>query len=122
MIGRGDDCDIRIGDCSVSRRHACIRYEADGYVAVDLDSTNGTFVNDVAVSQGRLQDGDYLRVGNRIYRFLAGGNVEAEYHEEIYRLIISDALTEIPEQALPPGVSRARAGPSCAPSAASWRW
>ncbi len=43
----------------------------------------------------KLKDGDYLRVGNCIYRFLAGGNVEAEYHEEIYRLTIIDALTEI---------------------------
>jgi diguanylate cyclase (GGDEF)-like protein len=34
-------------------------------------------------------------VGNCIYRFLAGGNVEAEYHEEIYRLTIVDGLTEI---------------------------
>jgi diguanylate cyclase (GGDEF)-like protein len=34
-------------------------------------------------------------VGNCIYRFLAGGNVEAEYHEEIYRLTIIDALTDI---------------------------
>jgi diguanylate cyclase (GGDEF)-like protein len=34
-------------------------------------------------------------VGNHIYRFLAGGNVEAEYHEEIYRLTIIDALTDI---------------------------
>ena len=43
----------------------------------------------------KLKDGDYLRVGNCIYRFLAGGNVEAEYHEEIYRLTIIDALTDI---------------------------
>jgi two-component system, cell cycle response regulator len=43
----------------------------------------------------RLKDGDYLRVGNCIYRFLTGGNVEAEYHEEIYRLTIIDGLTEI---------------------------
>ena len=43
----------------------------------------------------KLKDGDYLRVGNCIYRFLAGGNVEAEYHEEIYRLTIIDGLTEI---------------------------
>ena len=42
-----------------------------------------------------MRDGDYLRVGNCIYRFLAGGNVEADYHEEIYRLTIVDALTQI---------------------------
>ncbi len=60
-----------------------------------LQSTNGTFVNDVPASICKLKDGDYLRVGNCIYRFLAGGNVEAEYHEEIYRLTIIDALTDI---------------------------
>jgi diguanylate cyclase (GGDEF)-like protein len=95
VLGRGNDCDIRINDHSVSRRHARIQPAADGYFAVDLQSTNGTFVNDVPASMCRLEDGDYLRVGNCIYRFLAGGNVEAEYHEEIYRLTIIDALTDI---------------------------
>ncbi len=95
VLGRGNDCDIRINDHSVSRRHARIQPGADGYHAVDLQSTNGTFVNDVPASICRLKDGDYLRVGNCIYRFLAGGNVEAEYHEEIYRLTIIDGLTDI---------------------------
>lgn len=95
VIGRGNDCDIRINDHSVSRRHARLQPGADGYYAVDLQSTNGTFVNDVPASISKLKDGDYLRVGNCIYRFLAGGNVEAEYHEEIYRLTIIDALTDI---------------------------
>jgi two-component system cell cycle response regulator len=95
VLGRGNDCDIRITDHSVSRRHARIQPGADGYYAVDLQSTNGTFVNDVPASICKLKDGDYLRVGNCIYRFLAGGNVEAEYHEEIYRLTIIDALTDI---------------------------
>jgi len=95
VIGRGNDCDIRINDHSVSRRHARIQPGADGFYAVDLQSTNGTFVNDVPASICKLKDGDYLRAGNCIYRFLAGGNVEAEYHEEIYRLTIIDALTDI---------------------------
>jgi diguanylate cyclase (GGDEF)-like protein len=98
VLGRGNDCDIRITDHSVSRRHARIQPGADGYYAVDLQSTNGTFVNDVPASICKLKDGDYLRVGNCIYRFLAGGNVEAEYHEEIYRLTIIDALTDIHNQ------------------------
>ena len=95
VLGRGAEAEIRINDHSVSRRHARIQPGADGYYAVDLQSTNGTFVNDVQVSMHRLKDGDYLRVGNCIYRFLAGGNVESEYHEEIYRLTIIDALTDI---------------------------
>src|SRR5580693_1665978 len=88
VLGRGNDH-------SVSRRHARIQPGADGYYAVDLQSTNGTFVNDVPASICKLKDGDYLRVGNCIYRFLMGGNVETEYHEEIYRLTIIDGLTEI---------------------------
>ena len=94
ILGRASDCEIRINDHSVSRRHARIQPGADGYYAVDLQSTNGTYVNDVPASMYKLKDGDYLRVGNCIYRFLIGGNVEAEYHEEIYRLTIMDALTE----------------------------
>jgi diguanylate cyclase (GGDEF)-like protein len=95
VIGRGNDCEIRINDHSVSRRHARVQPGMDGYYAVDLQSTNGTYVNDVPASMCKLKDGDYLRVGNCIYRFLMGGNVETEYHEEIYRLTIIDALTEI---------------------------
>jgi diguanylate cyclase (GGDEF)-like protein len=94
VVGRSEGCDIRIVDRSVSRRHAEIQPRANGIYAVDLQSTNGTFVNNKPQEQCKLQDGDYLRVGNCIYRFLDGGNVEAEYHEEIYRLTIIDALTE----------------------------
>lgn len=95
VLGRASDCEIRINDHSVSRRHARIQPGADGYYTVDLQSTNGTYVNDIPASMYRLKDGDYLRVGNCIYRFLMGGNVETEYHEEIYRLTIIDGLTEI---------------------------
>src|SRR5581483_1349572 len=95
VIGRGIDCEIRINDHSVSRRHARIQPGAEGFYTVDLQSTNGTFVNDVPASMCKLKDGDYLRVGNCIYRFLAGGNIESEYHEEIYRLTIIDGLTEV---------------------------
>lgn len=99
VVGRGDDTDIRIQDNSVSRRHAKIEPSPDGYFVDDLGSTNGTFVNDQQLDASwHLQDGDYLRVGNCIYRYLAGGNIEAEYHEEIYRLTIQDGLTRIHNQ------------------------
>jgi diguanylate cyclase (GGDEF)-like protein len=95
IMGRDATCEIYLPDHSVSRRHARIQPGIEGYYAVDLQSTNGTFVNDSAASMTRLKDGDYLRVGNWIFRYLAGGNVETEYHEEIYRLTIIDALTGI---------------------------
>ncbi len=93
LIGRTDDCLIRIGDGSVSRTHARIDRTSDGYVVTDLGSTNGTFVNHTPRPRAVLADGDYLQVGCCIYRFLSGGNVEAQYHEEIYRMTVSDALT-----------------------------
>jgi two-component system, cell cycle response regulator len=95
LIGRSNDCEICINDNSASRRHVSIEFRGDEYYAIDLQSMNGTFVNNVAATERKLEDGDYLRVGNCIYRFLSGGNVEADYHEEIYRLTIIDALTEI---------------------------
>jgi len=95
VVGRGDQCDIRINDHSVARRNALVQACDGAWAVTDLDSTNGTFLNDVPVATCVLKDGDYVRVGNCIYRFLTGGNVEAQYHEEIYRLTIIDGLTEI---------------------------
>jgi diguanylate cyclase (GGDEF)-like protein len=95
VLGRDGDCDIVIDDCSVSRRHARFVPDGDGFMVVDLHSTNKTSVNKVEVSECRLKDGDDLRFGNCIYRYLASGNVEAQYHEEIHRLVITDVLTHI---------------------------
>src|SRR5262245_47046684 len=66
-IGRGDNCDIRINDSSVSRRHAVVEASPGGVTVTDLGSTNGTFINNTAVASAALRDGDYLRVGNCIY-------------------------------------------------------
>jgi diguanylate cyclase (GGDEF)-like protein len=99
LVGRGDDADIRIQDNSVSRKHVKIEPTDAGYQVADLGSTNGTFVNDKQLDGPQtLHDGDYLRVGNCLYRYLTGGNIEAEYHEEIYRLTIQDGLTRIHNQ------------------------
>jgi two-component system cell cycle response regulator len=96
VLGRGEGCDIRVNESSVSRRHARVEPVESGYAVADLGSTNGTFVNDRQTTGVRqLEDGDYLRVGNCIYRFLTGGNIESEYHEEIYRLTIVDGLTQL---------------------------
>jgi diguanylate cyclase (GGDEF)-like protein len=98
VLGREGGCDIHLDDQSVSRRHARIQPGIDGHYAIDLRSTNGTYVNDTPATMTKLKDGDYLRIGNWIFRYLAGGNVETEYHEEIYRLTIIDALTGIHNQ------------------------
>jgi diguanylate cyclase (GGDEF)-like protein len=98
IFGRDKDCDIQLEDHSVSRHHAKVQKGPEGYYVVDLESTNGTYINDEATQVAKLKDGDYLRIGNCIFRYLSGGNVEAEYHEEIYRLTIIDGLTGIHNQ------------------------
>lgn len=63
VIGRQDDCDIALDDRKVSRQHACIRREREGYVLTDLHSKNGTFVNGDPVSgEQPLQDGDIIQI------------------------------------------------------------
>jgi len=96
VLGRSDAAGIQVQDNSCSRNHARIEPTPAGFYLTDTKSLNGTFVNDQPTRGAYLlQDGDYIRIGNAIYRFLAGGNIEAEYHEEIYRLTIIDGLTQI---------------------------
>lgn len=95
IIGREDTCDICISDDSVSRRHVCIKRSATGHAILDMQSTNGTFVNDVRVSSGELKSGDSLSIGGGIYRFLAGSNSDAAYEQEVHRLEVVDALTDV---------------------------
>ena len=97
VIGRGHDCDILLDRDAVSRRHARIERGAapgEGWRVIDLDSTNGSYVNDVPIRNHVLGDGDRLKIGNAIFKFLTGGNVESAYHEEIYRMTIIDGLTQ----------------------------
>jgi diguanylate cyclase (GGDEF)-like protein len=93
LIGRDADCNLCLVDPSVSRKHAEIRPVSTGFFLIDCRSTNGTHVNDHPVSSSRLKDGDTIRIGTWIFRFLTGENVESLYHEEIHRLTIIDGLT-----------------------------
>lgn len=94
-IGRSSKCDLFIDQESISRHHARIGFDGVGYVIRDLQSTNGTFVNDEPVTEMRLRDGDQIQIGRSILKFMTGENVEAHYHEEIYRLMTIDGLTQI---------------------------
>ncbi|MFO0724948.1 MAG: GGDEF domain-containing protein [Myxococcota bacterium] len=94
-IGRGADNDMVIDMDNVSRVHARVHKREDGIYLEDMGSTNGSYVNDVEVKQDRLRNGDLLKIGGAILKFIQGGNIEALYHEEIYRMTIVDGLTQI---------------------------
>ena len=113
VIGRSSKCDIQVDEESVSRNHARIEPVAAGYEIRDGGSTNGTFVNDQMVSVATLRDGDQVKVGHAIFKFIVSGNTEAQYHEEIYRLMTVDGLTELHNkrfftEAIDKEISRAR--------------
>ncbi len=94
-IGRDPYATVVLDADSVSRTHARIEVGPSGTWIVDLESTNGTFVNDETISKAQLSSGDLVKVGDVIFKFLAGQNIEAAYHEEIYRMTISDGLTSV---------------------------
>jgi diguanylate cyclase (GGDEF)-like protein len=93
-IGRSSSNDLFIDQESTSRQHARISFDRGEYVVQDLGSTNGTFVNDEPVRARSLRDGDQIRIGRSILKFMTGENVEVHYHEEIYRLMTVDGLTQ----------------------------
>src|SRR5262245_45404493 len=63
-LGRGSDNDVVLSDSSVSRYHAEILRESDGWSVHDLKSTNGVQVNGVPVEKAPLRPGDLLGVGS----------------------------------------------------------
>ncbi len=95
MIGRSINADIQVNDDSVSRDHAFIIKDKNGYRISDNASKNGCFVNDNKVDERYLLDGDLLRIGNTIFKFLSRNNIEQAYHEELFRLAKVDGLTNV---------------------------
>jgi adenylate cyclase len=69
FIGRANDNDIVLNDFSVSRRHAFLKREKDGWVIYDNQSTNGVRVNDQPVPQSDVRDGDQALIGTFVLRF-----------------------------------------------------
>jgi len=69
VIGTAADTDIVLTDQYMSARHAVIRHEEGMFVLVDLDSTNGTYVNDQRCSKEELIDNDRVRLGRTELKF-----------------------------------------------------
>ncbi len=94
-VGRGSAAGLILDADSVSRKHARIERFGGGHRLVDLDSTNGTYVNGVKVKERLLKDGDRIGIGKALLKYIAGGNIEGAYHEEVQRLMRFDPLTNI---------------------------
>jgi predicted component of type VI protein secretion system len=74
LLGRHPECDIQIDSRKISRRHCCIAQVSDYLVVRDLGSTNGVRINGVRVTDGRLNAGDELTIGNHRYQITWDAN------------------------------------------------
>lgn len=98
LIGRGADCRVVLNDAKCSRRHCEILPWEGGYKLVDLESRNGTRVNDVLVNQRILAHGDQIKIGEAT-------------------LVFEDPLRD-PERRIPGRLKDYQEGPASAPSPA----
>ena len=94
FVGRDSNCDLTIGERAVSRQHAKFDRTPTGFTVTDLGSTNGTWVNGVKITTRELQSGDRIRIGGRIFKYIATDQLEAHYHEAVYSMMTKDSLTQ----------------------------
>ena len=73
IVGRDQECDIRINATNVSREHCTIEQAGQDTVLRDLRSTGGTFLNGEKVEEIRIEDGMEFKVGPAILRFIQSG-------------------------------------------------
>jgi pSer/pThr/pTyr-binding forkhead associated (FHA) protein len=73
VIGRGRTADLVIAEPTISRAHAAIGWDAEGFFMQDLGSTNGTKVNGQRSPLARLKDGDDLQLGRLQLRITLRG-------------------------------------------------
>ncbi len=97
IIGRGEEAGVRIFSRSVSRSHARITRAASlkGYEFMihDMGSMNGILVNNVQITSTVLRDGDKVQLGDVVFKFMVQDAIDAQFHEQIHRLIHFDQLT-----------------------------
>lgn len=114
LLGRASNCDLILFDRSASRRHAEITRDEDAFLIEDLNSTNGTLVNDLPITgQVKLRPYDCIKIGQEIYIFepfldvITGPapaalilNAVSESHQNLVTKPAQDAAQNLtPEQA-----------------------
>jgi diguanylate cyclase (GGDEF)-like protein len=94
VVGRSLDCQIKIHESGVSRRHALITQSGETeYFVQDLGSRNGTTVRGRPVTRARLTDGDRIGVGPVFFRFALADETEEMALKRRYEFSIVDGLT-----------------------------
>ena len=103
-IGRDASSGLCLEDPTVSSHHCRIERDGDGFVLLDVDSTNGSFINGKAVARGRLEHGDEILVGSTRFYFLLDDvppiSREIRIEEPPEDLLISTDTTRLSMDAL----------------------
>ncbi len=105
LIGRQEDCDLRLDHKSVSKMH-CVLVKTDGLILIrDLGSTNGTRVNGTRIRRAALLPNDKLSVANFHFRVLFGAALAADQNEHTQRIDLKDVqpIAAVPDMMLDSG-------------------
>ncbi|NIA15370.1 MAG: diguanylate cyclase [Nitrospiraceae bacterium] len=97
VFGRSLKADTQVDSASVSREHAKVitTHEGDevAFTVVDLQSSNGTRVNNMPITTKSLQNGDKVLMGDVLFKFVLHDEADARFYESVHRLIHYDQLT-----------------------------
>ena len=103
VIGRAPDCDYRILDPRVSRRHAVLTFSETGLVIEDLGSQNGTIVNSARVRRIQLRHGDLIRIGRERFQVSPGAPTGSQ---SVYMVEEDTAARQVVRRFDPDRISR----------------
>jgi pSer/pThr/pTyr-binding forkhead associated (FHA) protein len=70
VIGRSRDAAVPLKDPMVSREHAAIVFHEDAFILLDLDSTNGTYMEGALIKERELSHGDKFNLGTTVLQFI----------------------------------------------------
>jgi two-component system, cell cycle response regulator len=95
ILGRDKSAEIQLDDANVSRQHAQITLEEDRIYISDMNSRNGTFLNDETIGSNKIElaKEDMIRLGSTILKYLPAGQLETLYHINITNAAHMDKLT-----------------------------
>ncbi len=107
-VGRHPQCALTVQQPSVSRRHARFWFEGGSFHVQDLQSSNGTYVNNQRINQARLSDGDTVRCGDFVMSFREVPTTPARAEDGAAKRATSDGprlVGRLPPQRRPLSVS-----------------
>jgi diguanylate cyclase (GGDEF)-like protein len=96
LVGRSAENHIIVQDPGEPPQHAHLERRGAAWWCVDDGSMEGLYIDDHRTTEpALLASGTRIGIGSTIFKFLSGSPLEAQYHEEIYRLTVSDGLTQV---------------------------